>query len=136
MRLSVQAAMVCRKHNDSSISSMEESCPRQWAACVSEGLLKLVFHLLLQHEGIPQRRNSPGHGNSGELLKERAFARKLPYRSRQKRITNLYGIQRTLPLLDSCCALYLGNNCVKDRDTLLNEPKELFECIQLAKLGQ
>src|SRR5580704_2238558 len=103
MRLSVQAAMVCCKHNDGSISSIEEVGPRQWAAAISKGFLKLLFHLLLQHEGIPQMSNSQGHGNPRYPLKKRALAAMLSYRSRQKGIARLYGIQHTLPLPDGCC---------------------------------
>jgi hypothetical protein len=79
--------------------------------------------------------NSQGHGNSRYPLKKRALAAMLSYRSRQEGIARLYGIQRTLPLPDGCCALYFGDNCVKDRDTLLNEPKELFECVKVAKFS-
>src|ERR1700724_4276033 len=134
MRFSIQAAMVCRKHNDRSISSMKESCPCQWATAISERPLKLVFHLFFQHHGIRQRSNTHGDRHPWRFLEEGAFAGNFPYRCRQKGIAHLNCIQCLLPLVDSSRPRYLGDRHVEDGDTLLNQPKELFERIEIAKL--
>src|SRR5882757_4728449 len=135
MRLSIQAAVVRRKHDHSTIMSMKESCPRQRTASISKRSLQLLFHLVFEHQRIRQRSHPQRHGSSMLLLKERASAANLAYRRRQKWIPNLYGLQRVLPLPNSRCALHFNHNCVRHINTLLKEPEKLFKRIKITKPG-
>jgi hypothetical protein len=46
------------------------------------------------------------------------------------------GIHRVLPLPNSRRAVHFNDNCVRHINTLLKEPKELFKCIEIAKLSR
>src|SRR5215469_3374525 len=133
MRLSIQAAMVRRKHNDRTPWSMKESRPRKWTASISERCLQFFFHLLFEHHGVHQRTNSQGHRSLLHLLKEGTFAWNLTYRCRQKRVSNLHGIHCFPPLLNGCRAVHFSDHHVKKRSALLNEPKEFFKSIKVTK---